>query len=53
MNFFGIPNKVMRLIKATVNNSTYHVKTGLMMTDGFKVGNCLKRGDGLISNLFI
>jgi hypothetical protein len=35
-----------------MNNSTYHVKIGLMMTDGFKVGNGLKKGDGLGPNLF-
>jgi len=29
-----------------MNDSTYHVKIGLMMTDDFKVGNGLKQGDG-------
>ena len=41
-NVFGIPNKFIRLIKATMNESTYHVKVGQMMNDGFKAGNCLK-----------
>lgn len=28
-----------------MNDSNYNVKTGLMMTDGFKLGNALKQGD--------
>jgi hypothetical protein len=28
MAHFGIPNKPIRLTKATMENSTYHVKTG-------------------------
>ena len=28
-----------------MNDSTFHVKIGLMMTDVFKVGNDLKQGD--------
>jgi len=39
---FGIPNKLIRLTKATVENSTYCVKTGTIMTDGFKVGTGLQ-----------
>jgi len=35
-----------------MNDSTYHVKIVQMMTDGFKVGNGLKQGDGLAPNLF-
>jgi len=31
---------------------TYHVKTGPLMTHDFKVGNGLKQGDGLAPNLF-
>jgi hypothetical protein len=42
----------MSLIKAAMNDSTYHVKRGLMMVDGFKVGSGLKQGDGLAPNLF-
>ena len=52
MAHFGIPNKLIRLTKATVENSTYCVKIGTVMTDGFKVGTGLKRGDGLAPNLF-
>jgi hypothetical protein len=35
-----------------MNDSTYNVKIGHMMTDGFKVGNGLKQGNGLAPNLF-
>ena len=52
MAHFGIPDKLKRLTKATMENSTYHVKTGTIMTDGFKVGTELKQGDGLAPNLF-
>ena len=52
MAHFGIPDKLIRLTKATMENSTYHVKRGTVMTDGFKVGTGLKQGDGLAPNLF-
>jgi hypothetical protein len=52
MAHFVIPNKQIRLTKATIENSTYHVKTGTMMTDGFKVETGLKQGDGLVPILF-
>jgi len=35
-----------------MENSNYYVKIGTIMTDGFKVGNGLKQGDGLTPNLF-
>jgi hypothetical protein len=35
-----------------MNNSTYHVKIGLMATDVFKVGNGLQKRDGLAPTLF-
>ena len=52
MAHFGIPDKLIRLTKATMENSTYRVKIGTIMTDGFKVGTGLKQGDGLAPNLF-
>ena len=52
MAHFGIPNKLIRLKKATMENSTYYVKIGTIMTDGFKVGTGLKQGDVLAPNLF-
>jgi len=42
----------MRLIQTAMNNLTYHVKIGLMMTDGVKVGNGLQKGVGLAPTLF-
>jgi len=50
--FFATPNKLIRLIKVTMNDLTYHVKKGLMIADSFNVGNGLKQGDGLAPNLF-
>jgi hypothetical protein len=52
MAHFGIPDKVIRLTKATMENSTCQVKTGTIMTDGFKVGTGVKQGDGLAPNFF-
>ena len=52
MTHFGIPNKLIRLTKATMENSTYYVKIGTIVTDGFKVGTGSKQGDGLAPNLF-
>jgi len=49
---FGIPNKLIRLTKATMENSTYYVKIGTIMMDCFKVGTGLKQGEGLAPNLF-
>jgi len=52
MAHFGIPDKLIRLTKATMENSTYHVKIGTVMTDDFKVGTGLKQGHGLAPSLF-
>jgi hypothetical protein len=52
MVYFRILNKLIRLTKASMENSTYHVKIGTIMTDGFKVGTGLKQGDGLAPSLF-
>jgi len=38
MAHFGIPNKLIRLVKATMEISTYYAKIGTIMTDGFMVG---------------
>jgi len=37
MAHFGIPNKLIRLMKATMENSTYYVKIRTIMMNGFKV----------------
>ena len=52
MEHFGIPNKLIRLMKATMENSTYYIKIITIMTDGFKVGTGLKQRDRLPPNLF-
>ena len=52
MAYFRILSKLIKLTQATMENSTYHVKIGTIMTDGFKVGTGLKQGDGLALNLF-
>jgi len=52
MAHFGIPNKLIRLTKATMGNSTYYIKIGTIVTDSCKVGNGLKQGDGLAPDLF-
>jgi hypothetical protein len=52
MVHFRIPNKLIRLTKATMEDSTCHVKIGMIMTDGFKVRTGLKQGDGLAPSLF-
>ena len=52
MVYFGIPSKLIRLTQVTLENSTYHVKIGTIMTGGFQVGTGLKQGDGLAPSLF-
>ena len=52
MAHFAIRNKLISLMKATMENSTYYVKIGTIMTDGFKLGTGLKQGDELAPNLF-
>jgi hypothetical protein len=52
MAHFGILNKLIRLTKATMENSTYYVKIGTIMTDGFKIGTVLKQEDRLAPDLF-
>jgi len=52
MAHFGIPNKLIRLTKATMENSTYYVKIGTIVMNVFKVGTELKQGEGLDPNFF-
>ena len=51
MAHFGIPNKLKGLTKAAMENLTYYVKIGTIMTYDFKVGTGLKQGDRLAPNL--
>jgi len=43
MAYFGIPSKLIILTQITMENSTYHVKIGTIMTDGFQVGTGFKK----------
>ena len=43
MVHFGIANELIKLTKATMENSTYSIKIGTIMTDGFKVRTRLKQ----------
>ena len=52
MAYCGILSKLIRLTQVTMENSTYHVKLGSVMIDGFQVGTVLKQGDGLAPILF-
>jgi len=52
LHLFVIPSGFIRLKNVTMEVSTYHVNIGLMMSDGFKVGNGLSQGHGLASPLF-
>jgi hypothetical protein len=52
MAYFRIPNRLIRLTKETIENSTDHVKIGTIMTDDFKVGTGLKQEDGMAPSLF-
>ena len=52
MAYFGIQSKLIRLTQVTMENSTYRVKIGTIMMDGFQVGTGLKQGDGLAPKLF-
>jgi hypothetical protein len=49
---FEMPNKLVRLTEATMDDSTYYVKIGTMITNGFKVRNGSKQGVRLARNLF-
>jgi hypothetical protein len=50
-NYFGIPNKSIRLTKATTNDSAYHFQIGAIKTVGFKVENGSTQRDGLATKL--
>jgi hypothetical protein len=52
MAYFRIQSKPIKLTQVTTEYSTYHVKIGTIMMDGFQVGTRLKQGDGLAPNLF-
>jgi hypothetical protein len=52
MHEFGIPNKLTRLVRATVTDTKAQVKIQKQLTDPFIVRRGLKQGDGLAPPLF-
>jgi hypothetical protein len=49
---FGIPTKLVRLIKMCLNETYSKVLIGKHLSDGFPTQNCLKQGDALSPALF-
>jgi sorting nexin-29 len=52
MHEFNIPNKLIRLVRATMRNSEAQVKIQAQLTKPFKIRQGLKQGDGLALSLF-
>jgi hypothetical protein len=50
---FGIPTKLVRLIKMCLNETYSKVRIVKYLSDGFAIQNCLKQGDALSPLLFI
>jgi hypothetical protein len=50
---FGIPKKLVRLIKMCLNETYSKVHTGKLLSDKFTIQNGLKQGDALSSLLSI
>jgi hypothetical protein len=49
---FGIPMKLVRLIKICLNETYSKVRIGKHLSDSFPIQNCLKQGDALSPLLF-
>jgi len=49
---FGIPKKLVRLIKMSLNETYSRVRVGKNVSDRFPIGNGLRQGDALSSLLF-
>jgi hypothetical protein len=49
---FGVPMKLVRLIKMCLNEMYSKVCTGKHLSDSFPIQNCLKQGDFLSPLLF-
>jgi hypothetical protein len=52
MHDFGIPDKLMRLVRATMTDTEAQVKIQAQLTDAFKIRQGLKQCDGLAPVLF-
>jgi len=49
---FGIPRKLVRLIKMSLTEIYSRVRVGNNVSDRFPIRNCLKQGDALSPMLF-
>jgi hypothetical protein len=49
---FGIPMKLVRMIKRYLNEKYIRVHTGRQVSDSFPIHNDLKQGDALSALLF-
>jgi hypothetical protein len=49
---FGIPKKLVRLIKMCLNETYSKVRIGKLLSDTFPIQNRLKQGDALLPLLF-
>jgi hypothetical protein len=49
---FGVPLKLVRLIKMCLNETYSKVRLGKHLSDSFPILNCLKHGDALPPLLF-
>jgi hypothetical protein len=49
---FGIPMKLVRLIKMCLNETYSRVQVGKNLSDMFHIGHGLKQGDALLPLLF-
>lgn len=49
---FGIPQKLIQLIKECMNNSKCKIKVGTVISDSFEVQSGVRQGDGLSPILF-
>jgi len=49
---YGIPMKLLRLIKMCLNETYSRVRVGMHLSDVFPIRNGLKQGDALLPLLF-
>jgi hypothetical protein len=53
MEDMKIPNKLIRLVKTTMNNTTARVKVTNTLGNSFTINAGVRQGDGLSTTLFI
>ena len=49
---FGVPKKLVRLIKVCLDGTQSKVRIGNYLSSSFPIENCLKQGDALTPLLF-